>query len=167
MCASAPIFEKLTSAFPYVRWSSQMPSLIRQYEENAPIPHILLRDFLDRETAILAAHEFPPPSSDAWTHYEHQNENKLGMADRDLLPGSLGQITDDLNSPTFTAWLSELTGIAGLLPDPALEGAGLHQSGRGGFLNVHTDFSHHHYHRNWRRRIRPSAGRQIPPDTAV
>jgi len=153
MCASAPIFEKRVSVFPYARWSSQLRALIRQYRENAPIPHILLRDFLDRETASLAAYEFPPPSSDAWTHYEHQNENKLGMTTRDLFPASLGQLADELNSPAFAAWLSELTGIAGLLPDLALEGAGLHQSGRGGFLNVHTDFSHHHYHENWRRRI--------------
>jgi len=40
-----------------------------------------------------------------------------------------------------------------LIPDPSLEGGGLHQSGRGGFLNVHTDFSMHHYQKNWRRRV--------------
>jgi len=34
-----------------------------------------------------------------------------------------------------------------------LEGGGLHQSGRGGYLNVHTDFSMHHFHTNWHRRV--------------
>ena len=153
MCASALIVEKRISVFPYRQWSSRLRSLSRQYRENAPVPHLLLKDFLDRETARLAASEFPPPSEEAWTHYQHQNENKLGMAQRALFPTTLGQVTDELNSPQFTAWLSELTGITDLLPDPALEGAGLHQSGRGGFLNVHTDFSHHHYIKNWRRRI--------------
>src|SRR5207253_7370897 len=59
----------------------------------------------------------------------------------------------ELNSPDFVSWLCDLTGIPGLMPDPSLEGGGLHQSARGGFLNIHTDFSMHHYHKNWRRRV--------------
>jgi hypothetical protein len=50
-------------------------------------------------------------------------------------------------------WISEVTGIPNLIADSGLEGGGLHQSGAGGFLNVHTDFSMHHYHKNWRRRV--------------
>lgn len=62
-------------------------------------------------------------------------------------------MADELNSPEFVAWLSLLTGIPGLMSDTSMEGGGLHQSGPGGFLNVHTDFSMHHYHKNWRRRV--------------
>ena len=51
------------------------------------------------------------------------------------------------------SWLSRLTGIPELIADPTLDGGGLHQSARGGFLNLHTDFSHHHHHKNWKRRI--------------
>jgi hypothetical protein len=65
----------------------------------------------------------------------------------------LGETVDELNSASFVRWLSRLTGIPGLMADPSLEGGGLHQSGRGGFLNVHTDFSHHHYQKHWRRRV--------------
>jgi hypothetical protein len=50
------------------------------------------------------------------------------------------------------AWLSELTGIAGLEADRGLEGGGLHQTERGGFLNIHADFTHHHRRPGWRRR---------------
>ena len=153
MSASAPLFENPVSILPYARWARQMPILVRRYQENAPIPHILLKDFLDDETARRALCEFPAPSTEVWTHYEHQNENKLGMTERGAFPSTLGLVVDELNSPAFANWLSDLTGIAGLLPDPTLEGAGLHQSVRGGFLNVHTDFSHHHYRKNWRRRI--------------
>lgn len=153
MCASAPLFENPVSIFPYARWARHVSALTRRYRENAPIPHVLLKDFLDDETARHAMQEFPTPSTQAWTHYEHQNENKLGMTERGVFPPSLGLVVDELNSPAFADWLSDLTGIGGLLPDPALEGAGLHQSVRGGFLNVHTDFSHHHYRKNWRRRI--------------
>ncbi len=153
MCASAAILQDPVSVFPYARWCAQMPGLVARYRGNAPIPHILLRAFIDRRIAWQAAREFPLPSTEAWTHYQHQNENKLGMAERRIFPPTLGQVVDELNSSEFVQWLSDLTGIANLLPDPSLEGAGLHQSVRGGFLNVHTDFSHHHYQKNWRRRI--------------
>jgi 2-oxoglutarate-Fe(II)-dependent oxygenase superfamily protein len=99
------------------------------------------------------AMQFPQSSTEAWTQYKHANENKLGMAKRQLFPPALGAVTDELNSPEFVEWISELTGIRDLMADPMLEGGGLHQSGRGGYLNVHTDFSMHHFHTNWRRRV--------------
>jgi len=145
--------EKDTSSFPYAKWTAQLPTLSRRYCQNNPIPHVFLPDFLEADIADTIAGEFPAPTTEAWIHYQHQNENKLGMTKRELFPRALGEVADELNSPDFVSWLSELTGIPDLLPDPSLEGGGLHQSGPGGFLNVHTDFSHHHYHKHWRRRV--------------
>ena len=139
--------------FSYERWESQLRALALKYRENQPYPHILLRDFLDTEIALEMAREFPRPASAAWTHYKHANENKLGMTKRELFPDTLGAVTDELNSPEFVTWLSELTGIPNLMADPMLEGGGLHQSGRGGYLNVHTDFSMHHFHAHMHRRV--------------
>ena len=139
--------------FPFDRWNANLRELSKQYREKLPVPHIYLTDFLVTEGAAELENEFPRPNSDQWTHYQHQNENKHGMTKRELFPPKLGHAVDELNSPAFVSWLSELTGIPGLLADPGLEGGGLHQSGPGGYLNVHTDFSHHHYHKNWRRRI--------------
>ena len=145
--------EKDTALFPYSRWSAQLPSLSRRYRQNNPVPHLFFPDFLEADLAHMLAREFPAPTTEAWIHYQHQNENKLGMTKRELFPPMLGEVADELNSPEFVSWLSDLTGIRNLLPDPLLEGGGLHQSGPGGFLNVHSDFSHHHYHKHWRRRV--------------
>jgi Rps23 Pro-64 3,4-dihydroxylase Tpa1-like proline 4-hydroxylase len=145
--------EKPESLFPYWKWSSKTTALAQEYRQNMPVPHIFLHDFLDTETAFAMANEFPGPRTDAWTQYKHQNENKLGLNKRLLFPPNLGRATDELNSPAFLEWISELTGIPNLVADPSLEGGGLHQSGKDGFLNVHTDFSMHHYHKNWRRRV--------------
>jgi len=139
--------------FPYERWESLLPALNSQYRENRPCPHILLEDFLDSGIAEKLASEFPQSASAAWTQYKHANENKLGMPKRELFPPTLGAVTDELNSPEFVAWVSELTGIPNLMADPMLEGGGLHQSGPGGYLNVHTDFSMHHFHTHWHRRV--------------
>ncbi|KAA6464654.1 2OG-Fe(II) oxygenase [Acidobacteria bacterium AB60] len=141
------------SPFPLQRWQAGLPHLGDAYRSAKPVPHIYLDEFLVPAAARALEQEFPKPDSDAWTHYQHQNENKHGMTKREAFPPQLGMTVDALNSPQFVAWLSELTGIPGLLADPMLEGGGLHQSGRGGYLNVHTDFSHHHYHQNWKRRV--------------
>ncbi len=127
--STAPALQASDRLFPYDKWGRTLPELARQYRDNYPCPHIRLIDFLKPETASAMAEEFPQPSSQEWTQY------------------------DELNSAEFVAWLSELTGIPNLIADPMLEGGGLHQSGRGGYLNVHTDFSMHHFHTNWHRRV--------------
>jgi 2-oxoglutarate-Fe(II)-dependent oxygenase superfamily protein len=147
------IASQVRSLFPYAKWSTQASVLRRQFRENQPFPHLHFREFLDPDVAAAMTMEFPGLETDAWTRYQHQNENKFGLTRRSLFPQLLGEVVDELNSDAFLDWLSEITGIRGLLADDTLEGGGLHQSGRGGFLNVHTDFSHHHYRRDWRRRV--------------
>jgi 2OG-Fe(II) oxygenase superfamily len=151
--STARAVQAIPRLFPYERWESRLPALTREYRENQPCPHVLLKDFIDPELATAMAEEFPKPSSIEWTQYKHPNENKLGMPKRELFPPTIAAVTDELNTPEFCAWVSELTGIPNLVADPMLEGGGLHQSGPGGYLNVHTDFSMHHFHTDWHRRV--------------
>src|SRR5207253_9872662 len=62
-------------------------------------------------------------------------------------PEPLQSMLVELSSPSFLEFLEALTGIEALLPDPHLEGGGLHISGPGGILMPHTDF-------HWNQRIR-------------
>ena len=151
--STARIAAAQTRLFPFQRWQRLLPELAEQYRRNHPCPHVLLKNFLEPDIALEISREFPEPKSDSWTQYKHANENKLGMPKRELFPPLLGAVTDELNSPDFVAWVSQLTGIPGLVADPMLEGGGLHQSGPGGYLNVHTDFSKHHFHSHWHRRV--------------
>lgn len=151
--ANASVAIQSRPLFPYAKWFPQTSKLNRQFLENKPYPHLHFKQFLDPGTAEEMAAEFPGLETDAWTRYKHQNENKLGLTKRSLFPPLLSQVVEELNSPEFVAWLSQVTGIPGLLADDSLEGGGLHQSGPGGFLNIHTDFSMHHYHKHWRRRV--------------
>ena len=114
--------------------------LSETYRQNVPTPHIRIAEFLNPTVALAAAEEFPHPDTRFWIQYKHYNEDKAGLTKKELFPPLLRQLTDELNSTRFVSWLSELTGIAGLVPDPSLHGGGLHQCGRGGFLNLHTDW---------------------------
>ena len=139
--------------FPYARWHANLPVLAQHYARQEPFPHLHFVDFFDPDVAARIAGEFPSSTSPEWVHWKHYNENKLGLTKRALFPPLIGQVVDELNAPRFVAWLSALTGIDGLVADPGLDGGGLHQSDRGGFLNVHTDFTTHHHQPTWRRRV--------------
>jgi hypothetical protein len=142
-----------TRLFPYDRWTPQLPKVSRVYQSAEPFPHFVFENFLEEPDCRRAMEEFPKPHETSWTHYKHYNEKKIGKSNRRDFPPFIGLLTDELNSPDFLEFLSKLTGIPGLMADPLLEGGGLHQSGPGGFLNMHADFTMHHYHKNWRRRV--------------
>ncbi len=146
----APLDRRL---IPYARWREALPALRARYAANEPFPHIVLDEFLVPEAAEQVLAEFPSITSPGWIYQKHVNENKLGMADRSTFGPMLGAAIDELNSQTFVRFLSDLTGIDGLLADPTLQGGGIHQSARAGYLNIHADFTIHPYRRHWRRRI--------------
>jgi hypothetical protein len=139
----APLFE-------YERWRQRLDS--SQYAQRTPFPYAVFDDFLEVETAKALVREFPP-LDEKWAGYTHVNERKFGRTKRSTFPPALGAIVDEFNGPRFISFLEDLTGIRGLLPDESLEGGGLHQSKRGGFLNIHADFTGHPHKKRWQRRV--------------
>lgn len=138
----------------YAGWSQRFEALRAGYGRARPYPHAVLDDLLDPIVAKQIERDFPPLGDAGWTHYKHVNEFKQGKSRRDEIPASILQVMDELNSERFRALLSRLTGIEGLLPDLEFSaGGGLSQCARGGFLNLHTDFTVHPYHASWRRRV--------------
>ena len=105
-------------------------------------PYIVIDDFLQVDFAeeILAA--FPFYGDKFWFtgKYLHQ-KNKLMQTTN--FPDPISNYYKLTSSQEFLSLISEITGIDKLLSDPELTGGGLHQSTRGGFLDVHTDFNFH------------------------
>lgn len=124
-----------------------------EYASAQPFPHIVLDDFLEPGRLAQAAREFGDVDSADWIGYVHFNEKKFSNPNIDSWGPTLRSVAQTLNSPEFVQMLSELTGIDGLIADEGMEGGGLHQSLRGGFLNVHADYTVHPLHPTWRRRV--------------
>ncbi len=141
------------SLFDYDRWTASLPTDAPAYQQNEPYPYISLDNFLTLPAAEAAMAAFPAVTDAGWIHYVHVNEKKHGLNKMELLPEPIQAVIREMNSPRFVAYLSQLTGIPNLLADDSLEGGGLHQSKRNGFLNVHADFTVHPHKRNWRRRV--------------
>lgn len=126
--------------------------LAEQYRQNLPFPHIIIDDLLPASTIARLLQEYPDDQSlPIWndaTHKDRQTgeyvqKDKRNIRDVLRMPSTYRQLIWELNSQDFLTFLSKLTGINHLIPDPSLRGAGIHQIGRGGFLKVHADFATH------------------------
>ncbi len=134
-------------------WIGRLPELRREFATNAPFPHLHLPDFLEDAVARRLTGAVPSPKSARWTRYRHFNQRKLGISDRNRFPPECASIVTELQSSVFSAWLSELTGIPGLVSEARMEGARIHQIERGGFLNVHVDSATHDHDPRLLRRV--------------
>ena len=135
------------------KWKKSLAENSEVYKNASPYPHIQLENFLEEWAAEKALSQFPAVKDQGWIHYIHVNEKKHGLNKMELLPPFIQELIHELNSDEFVAYISELTGIPNLKADDMLEGGGLHQSQRNGFLNIHADFTVHPHKRNWSRRV--------------
>jgi hypothetical protein len=114
------------------------------YAGARPFPHAILDDVVPAAVADAAAAEFATLDTDGWLlHTDRGNSLKRATPDETKMGTILRGLVSEFNSQAFVAFLEELTGIEGLIPDPHLAGGGLHQLDPGGFLNVHADFNRH------------------------
>jgi hypothetical protein len=133
----------IDSFLPRARMKEISASGHAAYANAKPYPHIVLDDFFDPEIVNGILEEFPKPDAIRWQRFDNENEVKLASA----ADASFGPMTRlflyHLNSITFLEFLSRVTGIDNLIPDPQFEGGGLHQIVRGGKLGIHADFNKH------------------------
>ena len=78
-----------------------------------------------------------------WIHYSTRDEVKLGTRPNARLNPASRAYFDVIHRGEFVNFLGLVSGIDGLLPDPALFGGGLHEIKTGGRFSVHVDFNKH------------------------
>jgi hypothetical protein len=111
------------------------------YVAAQPFPHVVIDDFLPDWMLRDVLREFP---SDEGLQYFDRAQERLKFQ---YHPQACGPRTRhllaELNSQAFLAFLTAVTGIKGLIPDPYFVGGGLHETKRGGHLGIHADFNIH------------------------
>ena len=129
------------SSFRYGEFDAEALQRLRDSFTNAaPFPHVVIDGFIAApRDGILA--EFPGDNWSGWSKFKdaYQAEKRY-CQDLSIIPPVLAAMIRELNSAPFLRFIEQITGIERLLPDPYLEGAGLHCSGPGGVLAPHTDF---------------------------
>jgi Rps23 Pro-64 3,4-dihydroxylase Tpa1-like proline 4-hydroxylase len=135
------ILPRKVEAFAHEQYSAaEIGELQEQFQTSLPFPHLVLSDFVSAPADdVLAA--FPDPEWRHWHRFEDSYQfSKRYCQDLEYIPELPAAMIQELTSPAFLAFLERVTGIEKLIPDPYLEGAGLHMSGQGGILAPHTDF---------------------------
>jgi hypothetical protein len=114
-----------------------------RYRTADPFPHAVIDGLVPAAVLDAVLAEFPGPGDQGWFRFDSQRERKLASAHERGIGDATLDLLNALNSATFLRFLEELTGIAGLVPDPWFLGGGLHQIEPGGYLDVHADFNLH------------------------
>lgn len=120
-----------------------------RYATAAPFPNIVLDDFLHPDALERAMAEFPKPEAiQNWRRLTPTDDKgrpavlqKLGYSNELEFGATLRRLVHELNSSPFLRYLEQLTGIANLIPDPHMNGGGLHQYLPGAVLRIHADFN--------------------------
>ncbi len=116
--------------------------LRKRFETAQPFPYVVIDNlfqpsFLDRVLSDYGA------GFGDWVRYNTRDEVKTGTRPNAKLGAGSRAYFDVIQRGQFTQFLSAISGIQGLLPDPTLFGGGLHEIAPGGRFSVHTDFNKH------------------------
>jgi Rps23 Pro-64 3,4-dihydroxylase Tpa1-like proline 4-hydroxylase len=133
----------LESFLPLSRMAQLARSSSTSYAGANPFPHVVYDDFLEPALLDEVLSEFPRPGEIRWQRFDNEREIKLASASESSFGPATRLLLYHLNSITFLEFLSSVTGIADLIPDPCFDGGGLHQIVRGGKLAIHADFNKH------------------------
>lgn len=124
--------EKITAKF------TEMAS---DYQNADPFPHMSVNGLFDAEMLRVIYDEFLIPQEMSGRFHGEIEGGKFTESNIFKMGPVTQQFILECNSQPFLNALSIITGIDGLVADPALNGGGLHQTVRGGRLKVHSDFN--------------------------
>ena len=110
--------------------------------EQDPYPHASIKDFLPRQMCEEISKDFKFPDSDPGAGIEDKvfQKTKRGLSKIELMPNTIQNLINTLNSKQFLSILEKKFNLKNLVPDPTLFGGGMHESFRGGYLKIHSDF---------------------------
>lgn len=118
--------------------------------QNPPFPHVVIDNLLPPEVLRRLIGEFPGPDDIPWNNWgagrtgvQAATGTKLGLSEEAYFPPFIRHFLAQLNSATFIRFIERLTGMSGLVTDPTYSGCGLHSTGSGGRLMIHTDANRH------------------------
>ncbi len=125
----------------------QIDHLQSEFASAAPFPHLVIDDYLLPAIADAIHDEARATAANVDASNELTQKQKVACTDWGAFGPLTGRLIAYFNSSKFIEPLEKISSIDGLFGDPWLEGGGIHQTSRGGFLKMHTDF-------NWNAKLR-------------
>lgn len=123
----------------------------QEYLSADPFPHMYFDNFFNEEMLEQVLAEFPDLKAKPMLDYDEPGQLKKATQGEYRFGEYTKAFAHFLNSQPFLEFLTHLTGIWTILPDPYFEGGGFHQILPGGFLKIHADFNKHRWSKLDRR----------------
>lgn len=128
---------------PVDRLMAAKDKLRDEFRAGKPYPHVVIDDFFDPDVLERVMGDFPSQSGRDWIKYDTENEIKQtsrGIADLSAFTQTFFM---QICAEPMMGFLRYVTDHQDLVPDPMFHGGGLHETFRGGWLNVHVDWTQH------------------------
>jgi len=123
-----------------------LENLSSKFQSKKPFNYIAIDNFFTEEVINEILTDFDNENFESWDKRNHdkiQIKWRSDWKDDSDVPANTLNLINFLNGGTFLRFLSKLTGINGLIPDPYLTGGGFNQINTGGTLAVHADGNWH------------------------
>lgn len=118
----------------------------KEFQSATPFNFIAIDNFFQDDLIQKILDDFDNQDFNTWDKRDHdkiQIKWRSDWKDDTDVPTNTLKLIQYLNSGNFLRYLSQLTGIQGIIPDPYLTGGGFNQINRGGTLAVHADGNWH------------------------
>jgi hypothetical protein len=130
-------------SLPLARLQRERDALRDAYQAAKPYPHVVMDGFFDEEFLERTITDFPRREDRDWITWETKHESKQTSRGISNLPPFTQLFFMQLCSDAFLEHIQYITGFNDLVMDPLFHGGGLHESVRGGWLNIHADWTKH------------------------
>ena len=121
-------------------------TLNNRFVGTPPFPMIVLDNFLPEDFASSMATECESIPLQHWTEFTRKGSFMRECKRLEHAPVAF-DFVNQMHSALGMEWMTSITGIKDLIPDPYLTGAGYSRSFRGDSLQLHSDF-------NWNDQIK-------------
>jgi Rps23 Pro-64 3,4-dihydroxylase Tpa1-like proline 4-hydroxylase len=110
------------------------------YSQGTPVPWLTFDDFLPKDLLVQVQEELNRIPDHLWSKFTRAGSFMKECNNLKFAP-IIRDLSLNFNSHEFVSWLEDMTGIAKIIPDPHLIGAGLMRCYKGDSLKLHTDFN--------------------------
>ena len=125
------------------RLSNESESLRQSYATAKPYPHLVIDDLFEPELLDRLVTGFPSDSDRDWLVWDTSHELKTTSRGIEGLSMFTQMFCLWLNSTSVIRTIESIVGAENLVGDPLFHGAGLHEMSRGGWLEMHADYTKH------------------------
>lgn len=123
-----------------VRWPSRIEDIREAYRSAKPFPHVIFDDLFHERSLDPLLTEMSYMQADQWVNVDRNPRERTVRMRSAAEMGEAGiHLLSIVHSAAFLHFLTEITGVRQLLPDPYLQGGGFAAMRRGDYFDIHAD----------------------------